>query len=133
MRQTGRLQRWERLRSSRDFVRVARLGRRLASREFVVLIAPAWAETGERTSWGAERIPVRRLGVTVSRKVGNAVVRNRVKRAVREWFRHSRYLLDENVDLVVIARPRVAGRGAVQISRALTDLVASKRRVSHDR
>ena len=129
MRQTGRLRRWERLRSSRDFVRVARLGRRLASREFVVLIAPAWVESDCRASWSSERIPVRRLGVTVSRKVGNAVVRNRVKRAVREWFRHSGSLLDENVDVVVIARPRVAGRGAEQISRALSELVASNSRV----
>jgi ribonuclease P protein component len=129
VRQAGRLRRWERLRSSRDFVRVARFGRRSASREFVVLIAPARIETDQRRTWATERIPVRRLGVTVSRKVGNAVVRNQVKRAVREWFRHSRCLLDENVDVVVIARPQVAGRGSEQIARALSELVTSKRRM----
>jgi ribonuclease P protein component len=113
-------------------VRVARFGRRSASREFVVLIAPARIETDQRRTWARERIPVRRLGVTVSRKVGNAVVRNEVKRAVREWFRHSRCLLDENVDVVVIARPQVAGRGSEQIARALSELVTSKRRMRRE-
>jgi ribonuclease P protein component len=133
VQETGRLPRWERLRSSRDFARVVRSGRRLASREFVVLIAPTRVQTGHRTSWSTERIAVRRLGVTVSRKVGNAVVRNQVKRAVREWFRRSRCLLDENVDVVVIARPQVAGRGTVKIASALTELVASERRMCHER
>jgi ribonuclease P protein component len=45
-----------------------------------------------------------RLGITVSRKVGRAVVRNRVKRRVREWFRGSRAKLREGIDLVVIGR-----------------------------
>jgi ribonuclease P protein component len=64
-----------------------------------------------------------RLGVTVSSRVGNAVVRNRVKRWVREAFRADGEALPP-VDLVLIARaeaPRagLAGaRGAVQAARA---------------
>jgi ribonuclease P protein component len=50
-----------------------------------------------------------RLGITVSRKVGNAVVRNRFKRRTREWFRSQRSLLNPEIDLVVIAR-RPGGR-----------------------
>ena len=45
-----------------------------------------------------------RLGITVSRKVGNAVVRNRFKRRIRAWFRANREELAAPVDLVVIAR-----------------------------
>jgi ribonuclease P protein component len=56
------------------------------------------------------------LGVTVSKKVGTAVERNRVKRRIREWFRHHRTSLPESADLVVIAR-----RGAAALSRRETE------------
>jgi ribonuclease P protein component len=49
-----------------------------------------------------------RLGVTASRKVGNAVVRNRVKRRIREWFRLGGQELVAGIDLVVIARASAA-------------------------
>jgi ribonuclease P protein component len=45
-----------------------------------------------------------RLGITVTRKIGCAVVRNRIKRAVRETFRRSRQSLAEGLTVVVIAR-----------------------------
>ena len=45
-----------------------------------------------------------RLGVTVSKRVGNAVIRNRVKRRIREWFRHARARLPGQSEIVVIAR-----------------------------
>ena len=93
-----RLRRSDRLLVSRDFARVARRGRRVASSELVMLVAAAFApDELEAAS------PIRKIGVTASRKVGNAVVRNRVKRAVREWFRRSRERLPENIDMVVIA------------------------------
>ena len=52
-----------------------------------------------------------RIGVTVSRKVGGAVVRNRVKRWIRECFRRRRSEFPAQVDLVVVARPAAAGAG----------------------
>ena len=46
-----------------------------------------------------------RLGLSVSRKIGRAVIRNRWKRRLREAFRLSRERLPAGIDLVVIARP----------------------------
>jgi len=65
--------------------------------------------------------PVARLGITVSRKVGNAVVRNRVKRSVREWFRARRPRLAPGVELVVIGRSAAAGLSGPEIADALDD------------
>ena len=45
-----------------------------------------------------------RVGITVSKKVGNAVVRNRVKRLVRETFRVAKDVLPADLDFVLVAR-----------------------------
>ena len=54
-----------------------------------------------------------KLGIAVGRRVGKAVVRNRVKRRVREWFRCYRYDAvrkgGEAIDLVVVARVFASG------------------------
>lgn len=64
-----------------------------------------------------------RLGVTVSRKVGNAVVRNRVKRWIREWFRQERVRMAPGTEVVVIARRQAAELGAVEGGHMLSALV----------
>ena len=48
-----------------------------------------------------------RLGVSASRRLGGAIVRNRWKRLVREAFRLTRHQLPEGIDLVVVPRPNV--------------------------
>lgn len=62
-----------------------------------------------------------RLGVTVSRRVGGAVARNRIKRLVREVFRKNRAALGVPLDVVVIARPAAA---EAPRERAEADLLA---------
>ena len=63
------------------------------------------------------------MGVTVSRKVGNAVVRNRVKRSVREWFRTRRDELPPGVDIVVIARRNASELGSIDVGYELNGLL----------
>ncbi|MGC9220280.1 MAG: ribonuclease P protein component [Solirubrobacteraceae bacterium] len=83
-----------RLSNSADFERVMRRGRSHAGRELVLYVFP-------RSD--ADEAP--RLGLSVSRKVGGAVERNRVKRLLREAFDRECGRLPPRVDAVVIARP----------------------------
>jgi len=104
-----RFRRAKRLRSSKDFSRISREGMRVAGRSFVVLMADQ--RTGERDA--------ARLGITVSRRVGPAVVRTRVKRQVREWFRRRATPLPAGKDLVVIARSGAAHASHAAVVRDL--------------
>jgi ribonuclease P protein component len=101
---TGPFLRSNRLLDSKDYVRVLRCGRRRSSRDLVVITTEI-EESCSKNSCLPDLLRSRsRLGITASRKVGNAVVRNRFKRRVRSWFRHRRGEFPEEVDLVVIAR-----------------------------
>jgi len=51
---------------------------------------------------------ISRLGVTVSKKVGKAVVRNRIRRLVKESCRLRAYKIKKGMDIVIVARPAVA-------------------------
>ena len=112
---TGRFGRADRLLRSSEFKQVARCGKRAVARYFVMLAAPG-------VLGGSER---QRLGVTVSRRVGNAVVRNRVKRQIREWFRHARMEMRPGLEIVVIARREAAELSAQETMAALENLMES--------
>jgi ribonuclease P protein component len=61
-----------------------------------------------------------RLGITASRRVGPSVVRSRVKRRIREWFRTHRCELPEREDIVVIARTAAASASHAAFERELS-------------
>ena len=87
-----------RLSRSSDFQRVYRQGSSTASRFLVLHYFEQPAGTA-----GAEP----RLGLSVSKKLGGAVVRNRVKRLLREAFRECAERLPGDYDYVLIARPQL--------------------------
>ncbi len=106
-----------RLTRSGDFDRVYRQGRSHANRYLVLYLFPRGEEGDEGDV---------RLGVSVSRKVGGAVERNRVKRALREAFWTLADLLPTGHDVVLVARPDITGlldrdgvRGVGEALRAL--------------
>ncbi len=72
----------------------------------------------------ARRVPGVRLGITVSKKVGCAVVRNRIKRLIRESYRLNESKIKNGMDIVVVARKNAAGADYKSISGALLALLS---------
>ena len=111
----GGRSRRRRLSRSAEFERVYRQGRSHANRFLVLYAFPRGGEDEAR------------LGLSVSRKVGGAVDRNRVKRLVREAFAARVAELPAGHDVVVVARPDVRElaerEGLAGVRRALDELV----------
>lgn len=122
------LPRWLRLRRRREFLRVQRKGQKHHTRHFLVFVAPRSVERRRRGPKSAgvvrssddsvsnerprevtpqsspQALRPTRLGVTVTRKVGRAHQRNRIKRLVREVFRQERSRLPPGYDMVWVAK-----------------------------
>ena len=103
---TERLPKTARLLKRAEFLRLSRAGTKLQSASFIVV-----SNTNHR--------PESRLGITVSSKVGNSVIRNRIKRQVREYFRRHRAELRPGTDILVIARKSAAGMAGKNIAGEL--------------
>ena len=86
------LKRAEKIKKSAEFLIIYRKGARKESRHFKVAIL------GNNLPWS-------RLGITVSKKIGNSVQRNHVKRRIREYFRLHKALLPASSDIVFTAKP----------------------------
>jgi ribonuclease P protein component len=81
----------DRLLKRSDFLRLYKHGKRIQNRYFIVYIS---SNDNKRC----------RLGLTVTRKVGNAVARNRIKRLAREYFRQNRHNFEDHWDISLIAK-----------------------------
>jgi ribonuclease P protein component len=94
-----------RIKQGRDFSRLRQSGQRLVNG---CLIA----------NW--RRLPPdapTRLGVITAGKIGNAVVRSRARRLLREVFRLHQHDFTQPIDLVLIARPSIAGKPLADVER----------------
>jgi len=70
---------------------------------------------------------IRRLGISVSKKTGNAVVRNHVKRIIREFFRLNKKLFPQNSDIVVTVKPGAVDQTYHSISKELNAVLSRDR------
>jgi ribonuclease P protein component len=102
-----------RIKQGRDFSRVRQLGERLSTG---CLVANWQRLPGEGPS---------RLGVITSGKIGNAVVRNRARRLLRESFRLHQQSLPKSLDLVLVARASIVGKNFAAVER---DFLAALRK-----
>jgi ribonuclease P protein component len=101
-----------RLAKKEDFNKVYRYGKSMANQQFVLhyLLKPDLVNTPAECF---------RLGVSVSKKIGNAVVRNRVKRVVKEILRLDAARIVHNVDFILIARKPVPSMDYHEIEKSI--------------
>ena len=116
------LPRADRVRQRPEYQRIQSRGERVHTPHFILMVF-AREDSG------------RRIGITVTKKVGSAVARNRVKRVMREVFRRNRPLFPEGADLVVIAKKGAPELGyadalgeIIRVARALSAALERSRR-----
>jgi len=92
-----------------EFIALSKSGKRVQSAEFIAIFSPAQHDRS-------------RLGVTVTKRVGQAVERNRLKRLVREFFRLKRHCLSGKWDINIIAKRQSAGIPSEKAYRSLQNI-----------
>ncbi|HCI74184.1 MAG TPA: ribonuclease P protein component [Lachnospiraceae bacterium] len=100
----------ESLKKTRDFSIVYQRGKSYANRTLVLYVL---------RKRGSER---NRVGISVSKKVGNSVVRHRLTRLVRESYRLHETEFDRGLDLIVLVRPGAKESDFFTVERALLAL-----------
>ncbi|MBC2737071.1 MAG: ribonuclease P protein component [Desulfobacteraceae bacterium] len=98
-----------RIRKRSEYLQLADDGKRLFGRLFILVLARREQQ-------------VSRLGITVTKKIGNAVTRNRLKRICREYFRTHKDQLGAVFDIHVIARSASAKAATDELTESLDKL-----------
>ena len=100
-----------RVKKNKEFQEAFKKGKSFANRQFVVysLEKP-----------GQEHF---RIGLSVSKKIGNAVMRNQIKRYIRQAFLEMENDLHNHFDYIIIARKPVAEMGFQEIKKSLTHVL----------
>ncbi len=100
-----------RLCQNKSFQAVYRSGKSYASKQLVLYVLP-------------NRSASRRVGFAAGKRLGPAVVRNRLKRLLREAYRLHQDKFITGVDLVLVARQPLLTAGLAQVTKALLELSA---------
>ncbi|MDH5715135.1 MAG: ribonuclease P protein component [Candidatus Aminicenantes bacterium] len=101
-----------RLTTQSDFKRVYQVGKKLYSPFFILYLAP-------------NHLRHNRLGVVASKKIGNSVVRNRIKRLVREAFRRYPCRGEQGLDMVVVSSPSIVSLNGRQVDELFMERLDS--------
>jgi ribonuclease P protein component len=99
----------DRILKRHEFIALAKSGRRIQNEYFIAVFSPG-------------RHGRSRLGVTVTKKVGRAVKRNRIKRLVREFFRLNRQVLSGEWDINIIAKNQITDITSEKAYRSLHNI-----------
>lgn len=102
------------LKKNADFQKVYRVHDSLANKYLVMYKRKHGEEEGLTES---------RIGISVSKKVGNSVVRHRVVRLIRESYRLNKAVLAPGYDIIVVARPLAKEQGFMEVERAYLHLL----------
>ncbi len=94
-----------------QFLTLSKQGKKVHTDSFLALVLKGTAQNN-------------RIGITVSKKVGNAVVRNRIKRIIREYFRHKKETMSGPIDINIIAKKGLTTLSNRQIIEKLDKLFA---------
>lgn len=97
------------LKKNSNFQTVYRIGKSYSNRMMVLYVLP-------------QKNTQRRIGFAAGKRLGNAVVRNRVKRVLREVYRLNQHLLINNVDLVLMGRQPMVKASSITAGKAFVDL-----------
>ena len=100
------------LKKNDDFRNVYRRGKSVADKYFVMYVSE-------------NHMDINRLGISVSKKTGNSVVRHRVKRLMKEAFRTSEDMFNSGLDIVFVAKKSAAEMTFDDAKKSLMDLAAS--------
>ncbi|MCD8082917.1 MAG: ribonuclease P protein component [Clostridiales bacterium] len=103
------MKRFPSIKKNQDFQKVYRRGRSHANRQLVMYVVRT--ETRDR-----------RIGISVSKKVGNSVVRHHITRLIREAFRLNKDRLETGLDIVVVVRAAARESDYKTIERAFLHL-----------
>jgi ribonuclease P protein component len=103
----------ERIRRRADFLKISKEGGKYQTEHFRVFICP-------------NHLSFRRLGITVGKRVGMAVDRNRLKRIIREFFRLNKDSLLTSSDFVIIGKEGAAQLNFWQVSKELKGILEER-------